>query len=139
MRPHCQCCASDRVVELGLRTGFRRQSGLVCATVDEGNRNGWFWYWMTDRSRGRGVMSRAAATVAEWALSERGLERLELGHRVNNPASGVVARRAGFVEEGAPHEKFLVDGERLDVDTYGRLKTDPRPAFHALPLALAER
>ncbi|KUP28169.1 GNAT family N-acetyltransferase [Kocuria rhizophila] len=113
--------------------------GLVCITVDGDNRNGWFWYWMTDRARGRGVMSRAAATVAEWALEERGLERLELGHRVNNPASGVVARRAGFVKEGTQREKFLVDGQRLDVDTYGRLKTDPRPAFHALPLILVER
>lgn len=113
--------------------------GLVCVTVAEDNRNGWFWYWMTDRARGRGVMSRAAATVAEWALEERGLERLELGHRVNNPASGVVARRAGFVKQGTQREKFLVDGERLDVDTYGRLKSDPRPAFHALPPTLVER
>ncbi|KHE73644.1 GNAT family acetyltransferase [Kocuria marina] len=103
--------------------------GLVCVTVDEDNRNGWFWYWMTDRARGRGVMSRAAATIAEWALAERGLERLELGHRVNNPASGVVARRAGFVKEGTQRQKFLVDGERLDVDIYGRLTSDPHPTF----------
>ncbi|MDO5634704.1 MAG: hypothetical protein Q4G34_07520 [Micrococcus sp.] len=27
----------------------------------------------------------AAATVADWALSRRGLERLELGHRDNTP------------------------------------------------------
>lgn len=103
--------------------------GLVCVTVDEDNRNGWFWYWMTDRARGRGVMSQAAATVAEWALAGRGLERLELGHRVNNPASGVVARRVGFVKEGTQRQKFLVDGERLDVDIYGRLKSDPHPTF----------
>lgn len=108
--------------------------GLVCVTVDEDNRNGWFWYWMTDRARDRGVMSRAATTVAEWALAERGLERLELGHRVNNPASGVVARRAGFVKERTQRQKFLIDGERLDVDTYGRLKTDPHPAFDPLPM-----
>nr|WP_269155812.1 GNAT family protein [Kocuria indica] len=103
--------------------------GLVCVTVDEDNRNGWFWDWMTDRARGRGVMSRAAATVAEWALTERGLERLELGHRVNNPASGVLARRVGFVKEGTQRQKFLVDGERLDADIYGRLKSDPHPTF----------
>ena len=103
--------------------------GLVCVTVDEDNRNGWFWYWMTDRARGRGVMSRAAATVAEWALAERGLERLELGHRVNNPASGVIAKRVGFAKEGTQRQKFLVDGERLDADIYGRLKSDPHPTF----------
>ena len=103
--------------------------GLVCVTVDEDNRNGWFWDWMTDRARGRGVMSRAAATVAEWALTERGLERLELGHRVNNPASGVLARRVGFAKEGTQRQKFLVDGERLDADIYGRLTSDPPPTF----------
>ena len=111
--------------------------GLVCVTVDDVNRNGWFWYWIADAARGRGWMSRAAATVAEWALTVRGLERLELGHRVNNPASGVVARRAGFVKEGTEREKFLVSGTRIDVDTYGRLRSDPSPAFDAIPMATA--
>lgn len=108
--------------------------GLVAVTVDEENRAGWFWYWMTHRARGRGLTARAAATVAEWALSERGLERLELGHRVNNPAPGAVARAAGFVKEGTERGKFLIDGQRIDVDTYGRLRADPSPAFDALPL-----
>lgn len=108
--------------------------GLVCVSVDEENRNGWFWYWMADAARGRGWTSRAAATVAQWALSVRGLERLELGHRVNNPASGVVARRAGFIKEGTEREKFLVDGRRIDVDTYGRLRSDPSPLFDAVPM-----
>ncbi|MCT1998023.1 GNAT family N-acetyltransferase [Brachybacterium muris] len=108
--------------------------GLVAVTVDEENLSGWFWYWMTHHARGRGLTGRAAATVAHWALTERGLERLELGHRVNNPASGAVARRAGFVKEGTERGKFLVDGQRIDVDTYGRLRTDPPPEFAALPM-----
>src|SRR5699024_6300575 len=28
--------------------------GLVCVTVDEENRNGWFFYWMALEGRGRG-------------------------------------------------------------------------------------
>ncbi|WP_425836613.1 GNAT family N-acetyltransferase [Microbacterium sp. PA5] len=108
--------------------------GLVCVTVDEANRNGWFWYWMSDAARGRGWMSRAAATVAEWALAVRGLQRLELGHRVNNPASGAIARHAGFVKEGTERAKFLLDGQRVDVDTYGRLASDPPPRFVAVPM-----
>lgn len=113
--------------------------GLVCVSVDEENRNGWFWYWMTDAARGRGWANRAAATVAEWALTVRGLERLELGHRVNNPASGAVAVRGGFIKEGTEREKFLVDGERIDVVTYGRLRSDPSPTFEAIPMIRAER
>ena len=108
--------------------------GLVCVSVDDENRSGWFWYWMTDAARGRGWTAAAAATIAKWALTTRGLERLELGHRVNNPASGAVARRAGFVKEGTEREKFLVDGQRIDVDTYGRLGSDPSPSFDPLPM-----
>lgn len=112
--------------------------GLIAVTVDEENLSGWFWYWVTHRARGRGLTARAAATVAQWALTERGLERLELGHRVNNPASGAVARAAGFVKEGTERGKFLIDGQRFDVDTYGRLRTDPAPAFDSLPLRTGE-
>lgn len=108
--------------------------GLVCVSVDDANRNGWFWYWMTDAARGRGWAARAAATVADWALNARGLERLELGHRMNNPASGAVARRAGFIKEGTERAKFLVDGHRIDVDTYGRLQSDPAPAHIGIPM-----
>lgn len=111
-----------------------RVVGLVGVTVDEDERSGWFWYWLHAEARGRGLMARAAATVAQWALTARDLERLELGHRVNNPASGAVARAAGFVPEGTERGKFLVDGVRVDVRTYGRLRTDPAPVVEPLPL-----
>lgn len=112
-----------------------RLVGLIGIAVDEPNRSGWFWYWTTDAARGRGWTRRAAATLANWALTQRGLERLELGHRVNNPASGAVARAAGFVKEGTERGKFLVEGRRIDVDTYGRLRSDPPPAINAIPMA----
>lgn len=89
---------------------------------------------MTDAARGRGWTAAAAATTAKWALATRGLERLELGHRVNNLASGAVARRAGFVKEGTERGKFLVDGQRIDVDTYGRLGSDPSLLFDPIPM-----
>lgn len=108
--------------------------GVVALNVDHGNRLGWFWYWTHPSHRHRGLTKRAAATVATWALSDGGLERLELGHRANNPASGRVAIAAGFIQEGLERKKFLVDGERVDVLTYGRLRTDPRPNIPELPL-----
>lgn len=109
--------------------------GVVALNVDHKNRLGWFWYWTHYSHRGRGLAKRAAATVANWALRDAGIERMELGHRANNPASGAVARAAGFVQEGLEREKFLVDGERVDVLTYGRLRTDPWPDTPELPLA----
>lgn len=108
--------------------------GVVAITADQQNRLGWFWYWTHRAHRGRGLAGRAAATLANWALREGGLERLELGHRSNNLASGAVARAAGFVPEGVERQKFLVDGERIDVLTYGRLRTDPWPTTPDLPI-----
>lgn len=113
-------------------------TGLVALTVDAENRSGWFFYWLHAAHRGQGLAARAAAAVAARALTPSaeggwGLERLELGHRANNPASGAVARAAGFVVEGTDRGKFLVGGERVDVLTYGRLRTDPAPATPGLP------
>lgn len=115
-----------------------RMVGVVALTVDDLNRNGWVFYWVHAAHRGRGVTARATATVADWALrgppDGGGFERLELGHRVNNPASGGVARAAGFVQEGHERGKFLLHNERIDVLTYGRLRDDPWPTTEQLPL-----
>ena len=107
---------------------------IVVVDFDDEHRSGWFWYWMASEACGRGWTSAAVATVAHWALITRGLERLELGHRVNNLASGVVASRAGFVREGTERGKFLIDGVRVDVHTYGRLRSDPVPAFEPMEM-----
>ena len=112
--------------------------GLVALTIDREDRIGWFFYWLHAAHRGQGLAVQAAAAVAERALAPSaeggwGLERLELGHRANNPASGAVARAAGFVHEGTERGKFLIDGRRVDVLTYGRLLTDPAPATAGLP------
>lgn len=109
--------------------------GCVAVTaIDRANRSGWCWYWMHHHHRGRGWASRAAATLANWGLAVGGLERLELGHRVTNPESGAVARAAGFVQEGRERGKFLVDGERVDVLSYGRVRSDPKPTTVELDL-----
>lgn len=109
---------------------------VVVSSIDQENETGWFWYWMHREHRGKGWMSRAAVTLADHALTEMLLHRLELGHRANNPASGGVARAAGFIREGTEREKFLVNGERVDVHTYSRLATDPWPETQRLPLDL---
>lgn len=120
-----------------VRGGEDRMVGLVGVTVDDANRAGWVFYWLHADHRGHGVSARATATVADWALGDGGLERLELGHRVNNPESGGVARAAGFVREGRERGKFLIDGERVDVLTYGRLRSDPAPTTEHLPLEVS--
>ncbi|WP_214325129.1 GNAT family N-acetyltransferase [Nonomuraea sediminis] len=72
-------------------------------------------YWTAPEARGQGVATAAVNALARWAFEERGLFRLELGHRTDNPASCTVALKAGFRPEG-------VDD---DVERHARLATDP--------------
>lgn len=106
--------------------------GVVGINGATQHRLGWFFYWMHPDFRRLRLGSAAASAVANWALTDEesgggGFERLELGHRVNNPASGAIALSAGFLHEGTERRKFLIDGHRVDVLTYGRLNTDPLP------------
>ncbi|MET7362361.1 GNAT family protein [Streptomyces sp. NPDC005562] len=116
----------------GRRSGGRSGSGHVLGhvrigSVDRRHATGWVSYWTTASARGRGVASRACDAVARWAFDDAELFRLELGHRVNNPASCRVARSAGFAVEGRQRQKLAYDGVRFDVELHARLATDPEP------------
>jgi RimJ/RimL family protein N-acetyltransferase len=53
-------------------------------------------YWIAAASRGRGFATRALLLVSRWAVTEGGVERLELTTHPENLASQRVAERAGF-------------------------------------------
>ncbi|MFB6879140.1 GNAT family N-acetyltransferase [Streptomyces sp. NPDC056323] len=96
-------------------------------SVDRRHAVGWVSYWTTATARGQGTASRACRAVARWAFDDAELFRLELGHRVNNPASCGVARAAGFAVEGQQRQKLEYDGVRFDVELHARLATDTDP------------
>ena len=93
---------------------------------------GWVYYWVSAEARGRGLATLALASIADWAFTEQGLHRLELGHRTNNEGSCRVATRAGFVAEGVERQKLKYGSERFDVETHARLRTDAPPPFPPL-------
>jgi RimJ/RimL family protein N-acetyltransferase len=98
---------------------------FAAVSVDHLNANGWVFYWAHPDARRRGITSQLVRALADRELGEGGLYRLELGYRANNPDSASVARAAGFVQEGLEREKFVVNGERVDVVAAARLRTDP--------------
>lgn len=104
------------------------------SSVDRRHGTAWAYYWLTASVRGYGLASRALATVASWAFAELDLFRLELGHRVNNPASCRVAAAGGFIPEGIERAKLRYGDERFDVETHARLRTDPVPVLELLTL-----
>lgn len=105
----------------------RAVGSVAVSHLDRDHDSGWVSYWVADVARGRGLATVAAASAAAWVLAHDNLFRLELGHRVNNPASCRVALGAGFLVEGVERQKLRYGSERFDVETHSRLATDPVP------------
>jgi RimJ/RimL family protein N-acetyltransferase len=100
---------------------------VMVSSVERRHLTGWVSYWTTAAARGQGVATAACRSLASWAFADLGLFRLELGHRVNNPASCQVALQAGFPVEGLERQKLQYAGVRYDVELHARLATDPAP------------
>lgn len=105
------------------------------SAIERRHDTAWAHYWLDASVRGRGLAVRSLASVAAHAFDD-GLFRLELGHRVNNPASCRVATRAGFEPEGIERQKLRYGETRFDVETHARLASDPHPRMELLPLML---
>ncbi|MDB1089178.1 GNAT family protein [Streptomyces sp. ACA25] len=124
---------AERAREWAEGTGFSWAVTDGCAvlgcvrvsSISRRHETGWVSYWTVAAAQGRGVAGTAARTVADWALGDLGLFRLELGHRTDNPASCGVAARAGFSVEGLQRAKLRYGNERHDVELHARLASDP--------------
>ncbi len=78
-------------------------------------------YWAVQELRGRGYTTHALALLAEWALREVGLERLQLGTLPGNRPSERVAEKVGFRREGTLRAYVVQRGERRDVSMWSLL------------------
>ena len=81
-------------------------------------------YWTSPAFRGRGLAARAAQVVADWALGDLGLHRLEVHHSTANSESCRVAERAGFAAEGLLHSALLHDDGWHDMHVHARIAAD---------------
>ena len=80
--------------------------------------------WALPEGRGRGMTSTALAAVLRFAFGGVGLHRVTYRWVSGNTASGRVAQRCGFVEEGRMRGAWRDGDQRHDVIVTGRLATD---------------
>lgn len=76
------------------------------ADVDVAARTAEIGWWVAPGRRGQGLATRAAALLAAWAVDELCVDAVLARCAGANPASGSVARAAGFalVDDGDPTE-----------------------------------
>jgi RimJ/RimL family protein N-acetyltransferase len=83
-------------------------------------------YWIASEVRRRAVGVRATRLLARWALTELGLERLELLANPENEASQRLAERAGFTREAVLRRYRRRHGRREDLVMFSLLPEDFR-------------
>jgi precorrin-6B C5,15-methyltransferase / cobalt-precorrin-6B C5,C15-methyltransferase len=81
-------------------------------------------YWVAPWARGRGVASQATRALSEWAIREKGFERVELLTATGNAASQQVAQKAGFIREGVSRNAGCVYERRVDMVVFALVRQD---------------
>ncbi|GAA1644555.1 MULTISPECIES: GNAT family N-acetyltransferase [Brevibacterium] len=118
--------------------GTRILGNVMATGVERRHSTAWISYWLRPEARGQGLASSALRTLVDVLHDDLGVYRLELGYRVNNPASGVVAAAAGFLVEGRERQRLDYGGVRYDTEVAARLSGDPRAPGGRLPIAGGE-
>lgn len=82
-------------------------------------------YWLIPEYQGRGVMTRCVRHLCEWAVGERGMNRVQIRCAVGNHPSNAIPMRLGFTLEGTEREgELLSDGRYVDINVYSILKKE---------------
>lgn len=81
-------------------------------------------YWIAPAARGRGIATRALVLLSRWAVTDGGVERLELTTHQENLASQLVAEKAGFVREGVLRSHIRFREGRRDSVLFSLLPSD---------------
>lgn len=98
--------------------------------IDLDQRDAEIGYWIVPSARGRGLAVRAVEAVVRWGFTGLGVQRIQLFHAVENVASGRVAEKAGFTQEGRLRRSHRFgDGRWHDELLWARLDDDPPPAL----------
>ncbi|USX51300.1 GNAT family N-acetyltransferase [Lentzea sp. HUAS12] len=77
--------------------------------------------WLEPAATGRGLITRAARVLIDWAIRERGVHRVEWLVSSANAPSIAVARRLGMSRDGVLRSYSLHRGVRQDVEVWSVL------------------
>ncbi|MFI6289261.1 GNAT family N-acetyltransferase [Streptomyces sp. NPDC051018] len=82
--------------------------------------------WLEPAGVGRGLVTRAAEFIIDWAVEERGMHRVEWVVATGNSASVRVAERLGMRRDGILREAYAYGGVRHDMEVWSVLAPEWR-------------
>jgi ribosomal-protein-serine acetyltransferase len=128
LRSYAEKTATDTGRIHGIWLDGTLVGGVLFRTMDVAAGTAEAGCWLEPSAAGRGLVTRAARLIIEWAVEERGIHRVEWRAAAANKASTAVARRLGMTKEGVLRESYPHHGERLDVEVWSVLAPEWRAA-----------
>lgn len=112
----------------GLTAGIYYKNTLVGVAgfnnIDWQNRIGYIGYWLAINYQGRGIMTRVARALTDYAFYEYELNRIEIRVADKNIKSQAIPERLGFTKEGLLRQTEWLYDHFVDHIVYGMLKSD---------------
>jgi ribosomal-protein-serine acetyltransferase len=98
--------------------------GVLFRTFDAARGSCEIGVWLAAEAEGRGLITRAAQQLIDWAIGVRGLTRVEWRCVPTNERSVAVAKRLGMTAEGTLRQAFPYRGELHDVQIWATVRDE---------------
>lgn len=112
----------------GLQAGIWFQGSLAGVisfhSIDEAHKATVIGYWLGAEFQGRGLMTKACAAMTRHALTDLGLNRVEIRVATGNEKSRAIPERLGFRAEGVLREAERIRDRYVDHAVYSFIKKD---------------
>ncbi len=112
----------------GLWRDGRLVGGVLLLNFDAANGTCEAGCWLEPAATGRGLVTRAARVLIDWAIEARGIHRVEWVAAAGNEPSLNVARRLGMSRDGVRRGAHLHHGVRHDLEVWSVLAPEWRAA-----------
>lgn len=105
-----------------------RFAGLIgLKGIDHANHRCEIGYWLSEKFRGRGVMTAAVRALVDYAFGDLDMNRIQIKCAVENVASSNIPRKTGFFLEGIERDgELLADGQYVDLEVYSLVRRKDR-------------
>ncbi|MCQ9180474.1 GNAT family N-acetyltransferase [Streptomyces sp. IBSBF 2953] len=112
----------------GLWLDGRLVGGVLFLNFDATAGNCEVGCWLEPSGTGRGLITRAIRVLIDFAVEQRGIQRIEWIASAGNTPSLNVARRLGMTRDGVHRQAYPYRGERHDLEVWSVLAQEWRDA-----------
>lgn len=131
LRTYADKAAADTGRIYGIRVDGKLVGGVLFRTMDVEHGSAEAGCWLEPSAVGRGLVTRAARVIIDWAIEERGIHRVEWVASSANEPSIAVARRLGMTRDGVLRESYPYRGKRHDMEIWSVLAPEWRAGKRA--------